>query len=68
MGSDSALDWAVMAASRQEVWPHTSTTLPGSSVQGSFQARVLEWGAIAYVIREMQIKATMKYHYTHILG
>ena len=26
MGSDSALDWAVMAASRQEVWPHTSTT------------------------------------------
>ena len=23
-------------------------SLPGSSVQGSFQARVLEWGAIAF--------------------
>ena len=34
-------------------------TLPGSSVHGSFQARVLEWGAIAFsvlTIREMQIK------------
>ena len=31
---------------------------PGSSVHGIFQARVLEWGAIAFsvLIREMQIK------------
>ena len=33
--------------------------LPGSSVHGSFQARVLEWGAIAFsVIREIQIRST----------
>ena len=37
-------------------------SLPGSSVHGILQARVLEWGAIAFsvlVIREMQIQSTM---------
>ena len=36
---------------------------PGSSIHGIFQARVLEWGAIAFselIIREMQIKTTMR--------
>ena len=36
---------------------------PGSSAHGIFQARVLEWGAIAFsvlAIREMQINATIK--------
>ena len=40
-------------------------SLPGSSVHGIFQARVLEWGAIAFFVMyilnviflEMQIKA-----------
>ena len=36
-------------------------SLPGSSVHGVFQARVLEWGVIA---REMQIEIIMRYHYT----
>ena len=39
-------------------------SLPGSSIHGIFQARVLEWGAIAFsalVVREMQIKSTMRY-------
>ena len=27
---------------------HMDCSLPGSSVQGIFQARVLEWGAIAF--------------------
>ena len=36
---------------------------PGSSAHGIFQARTLEWGAIAFsvlAIREMQINATIK--------
>ena len=36
-------------------------SLPGSSIHGIFQARVLEWGAIAFSIichQEIQIKAT----------
>ena len=28
-------------------------SLPGSSVHGIFQARVLEWGAIAFIYRSM---------------
>ena len=42
-------------------------SLPGSSIHGIFQARVLEWGAIAFsalVVREMQIKSTMRYQFT----
>ena len=31
----------------------TDCSLPGSSVHGSFQARVLEWGAIAFSIRQV---------------
>ena len=31
-------------------------SLPGSSVHGIFQARVLEWGAIAFSVREASHK------------
>ena len=43
-------------------------SLPGSSVHGIFQARVLEWGAIAFslIIREMQIKTSVRYHHTMV--
>ena len=40
-------------------------SLPGSSIHGIFQARVLEWGAIAFsalIMRTMQIKIAMRYH------
>ena len=40
-------------------------SLPGSSVHGIFQARVLEWAAIALVIRKIQIKTLMRYHFIH---
>ena len=45
----------------------TDCSLPGSSVHGIFQARVLGWGAITFSvpnIREMQIKTTIWYHLT----
>ena len=41
-------------------------SLPGSSVHGIFQARVLEWGAIAF--SEMQTLATLLYHKGARLG
>ena len=44
-------------------------SLPGSSIHGIFQARVLEWVAIAFsklAAREMQSKTTMSYHYIPI--
>ena len=44
-------------------------SLPGFSVHSIFQARVLEWGAIAFsklIIREMQIKTPMRYPLTQV--
>ena len=41
----------------------------GSSIHGIFQARVLEWGAIAFsapIVREMQIKTTVRSHLTPV--
>ena len=38
-------------------WPHG---LPGSSVHGIFQARVLEWGAIAFYINKVQKMLNIK--------
>ena len=35
-------------------------SLPGSSVHGIFQARVLEWGAIAFSGRDQQIEAKIE--------
>ena len=45
-------------------------SLPGSSVHGIFQARVLEWGAIAFSGRDQQIEAkiegtALEVTYTH---
>ena len=43
-------------------------SLPGSSIHGILQARVLEWGAIAFsilVIKEMQIKTKLSSDCTH---
>ena len=42
-------------------------SLPGSSIHGIFQARVLEWGAIAFsvlIIRKMLIQKQIQLH-TH---
>ena len=44
-------------------------SLPGSSIRGIFQARGLEWGAIAFsalVITELQIETSMRDHSTPI--
>ena len=41
---------------------HMDCNPPGSSIRGIFQARVLEWHANAFIIREIQIKTIMKYH------
>ena len=37
-------------------------SLPGSSVHGNFQARVLEWGAIAFSL----INASCYYYFHHL--
>ena len=44
-------------------------SLPGSSVHGIFQAKVLEWVATAFsmlIIRVMQIKITKRYYITPV--
>ena len=40
-------------------------SLPGCSVHGIFQARVLEWVAVAFsnVMRQLPIKTFKRYHY-----
>ena len=43
-------------------------SLPGSSVHGIFQAKVLEWGATAFsekCLTEVQINSSFKNSYTH---
>ena len=42
-----------VAQSRPTLSDPMDCSLPGSSVHGIFQARVLEWGAIAFSEREM---------------
>ena len=42
--------------------------LPGSSIHGIFQARVLEWGAIAFYSAYVAFKCVyMLYVHTHII-
>ena len=49
--------------SLSRVWllstPWTDYSLPGSSVHGIFQARVLEWGAIAFSVLVAQLCPTL---------
>ena len=44
------------------LWDPRDDSPPGSSIRGIFQARVLEWHANAFIIREIQIKTTVRYH------
>ena len=37
---------------------------PGSSIHGIFQARVLEWGAIAFSV--MELKLFMKFYKKYV--
>ena len=47
-------------------------SLPGFSIHGIFQAKVLEWGAIAfsirihYLINKKEYEFTMRYHFIPI--
>ena len=44
-------------------------SLPGSSIHGIFQARVLQWGAIAFstlIMREIQSKTRVRDHWTPV--
>ena len=41
-------------------------SLPGSSVHGIFQARVLEWGAISFSYRHWRILSLYKLSSTHL--
>ena len=43
-----------VARSCQTLSDPMDCSLPGSSVHGIFQARVLEWGAIAFSVEEWQ--------------
>ena len=38
-------------------------SLPGSSVHGTFQARVLEWGAMAFSEKHLEQKANLVLEY-----
>ena len=40
-------------------------TLPGSSIHGIFQARVLEWGAIAFSVNSVLLLLLLS-HFSHI--
>ena len=42
-------------------------SLPGSSVHGIFQARVLEWGAIAFSMLTLHLANWPDYHFWHDL-
>ena len=42
-------------------------SLPGSSVHGIFQGRVLEWGAIAFSKKMRQVYAIHNIHILHYL-
>ena len=58
-----------VAQSCLTLWDPVDCSLPGSSTHGIFQARVLEWVAIAFsvlIIRELQIKITMRYHFPSV--
>jgi len=50
-----------VAQSCQTLSDPIDCSLPGSSVHGIFQARVLEWGAIAFSDRMMEITAEEQY-------
>ena len=43
-------------------------SLPGFSVHGIFQARVLEWGAIAFSATHLQIQSSAHMHAFESLG
>ena len=44
-----------VAQSRQTLSDPMDCSLPGSSVHGIFQARVLEWGAIAFSVKNAYV-------------
>ena len=41
-------------------------SLPGSSVHGIFQARALEWGAIAFSVTKVTDVEISPYHFNHL--
>ena len=44
-------------------------SLPGSSVHGIFQARILEWGAIAFsVVMAITLKKFLKLNFAYLLA
>ena len=53
--------WSEVAQSCPTLWDPMDCSLPGSSVHGIFQARVLEWGAIAKK-DEMKVKVKSLSH------